>query len=414
MNEQLIRQAVLHDQRPAKQRLLQRLFAVWFEGLVYNQVWEDPTVDIEALKIGPESRMLVISSGGCNALNYLLADPASITAVDLNRGHSCLLDLKRAAIGHLPEFDDFFELFGIGKSQRADALYRRWLASDLDPQTREYWETSSMFDGMSLGPRISCFRERGLYDHSRSALFLRFFHWLSRRFGLRIEAVLDADTLEEQSVIFEEQIAPFFDNPLIELVGRLPLTMFGLGIPPQQFDVLKNDTGEGRTIIQLFRERIRRLACDHPIKENYFAWQAFARRYDTVDHRAIPEYLKEENYARLKANIDRLSIANISIQTAIESFPQNSFDRFVLLDAMDWMNADQLTGLWQLIAAKSCPSSRLIFRTAGTLSPVETALPSAVKKMFRYEKDISKRLFEKDRSSIYGGFHLYILDALKS
>ncbi len=411
MNEQLIRQAVLHDERPAKQRMLQRIFAAWFEGLVYNQVWEDPAVDIEALEIGSDSRLLVIASGGCNALNYLLANPASIHAVDLNRGHSSLLELKRTALKHLPVFDDFFELFGFGRSKRTDVLYRRWLAPNLDPQTRDHWETNAIFDGLNFGPRISCFRDRGLYDQSRSALFLRFFHWLSRRFGLRIEAVLDADSLEEQSAIFEKEIAPFFENPLIKCVARLPLTMFGLGIPPQQYNLLRSDAGKGGSIIQLFHERVRRLACDHSITENYFAWQAFARKYDTANRRAIPEYLKKENFNRLKANIGRLNIANISIQTAIKNAPPRSFDRFVLLDAMDWMNNDQLIELWELIAAKGSPGSRIIFRTAGALSPVETKLPSAIRKLFHYEKVISERLFLKDRSSIYGGFHLYVLES---
>ena len=57
--------------------------------------------------------------------------------------------------------------------------------------------------------------------------------------------------------------------------------MFGLGIPPQQYDELKKDLSEGGTVIDIYRERAKRLACDYPIQENYFAWQAFARKYDT-------------------------------------------------------------------------------------------------------------------------------------
>ena len=49
---------------------LQRLFAVWFDAFVYNQIWEDPRVDLEALELDGDSRVLTISSGGCNAMNY--------------------------------------------------------------------------------------------------------------------------------------------------------------------------------------------------------------------------------------------------------------------------------------------------------------------------------------------------------
>lgn len=51
------------------QGLMQRLFAFWFDAFVYNQIWEDPRVDLEALELGTDSRVLTISSGGCNALN---------------------------------------------------------------------------------------------------------------------------------------------------------------------------------------------------------------------------------------------------------------------------------------------------------------------------------------------------------
>ncbi|MCV4732546.1 BtaA family protein, partial [Escherichia coli] len=65
-----IRAAVETESVLSRRKLLQKLFATWFSGFVYNQIWEDPRVDIEALKINRDSRILTISSGGCNALNY--------------------------------------------------------------------------------------------------------------------------------------------------------------------------------------------------------------------------------------------------------------------------------------------------------------------------------------------------------
>ena len=44
-------------------------------------------------------------------------------------------------------------------------------------------------------------------------------------------------------------------------------------------------------------ERVERLACDFPLKDNYFAWQAFSRGYDIEGRNAVPPYLREENYA---------------------------------------------------------------------------------------------------------------------
>src|SRR5215204_5999185 len=111
MSESSLHTAVRNEKLTSKQGLLQKLFALWFDAFVYNQIWEDPRVDIEALRIDGDSRILNISSGGCNALNYLIEGPQAVTAVDLNRHHIYLLNLKLAALKYLPRYEDFFEYF---------------------------------------------------------------------------------------------------------------------------------------------------------------------------------------------------------------------------------------------------------------------------------------------------------------
>ena len=396
-NSQIL-DAVKDRDLASKQGILQKLFAVWFDAFIYNQIWEDPRVDLEALELDKNSRVLTISSGGCNALNYLLSEPESVTAVDLNRHHIYLLNLKAAAAKHLPAHEQFFEIFGVGKSENADEMYKQFLAPNLDEDAKAVWDK-----------RIKIFKKGGLYDHSRNGYFLRVFQRFARLIGCRPDAVLNARSLDEQASLYTKNIKPFFNNFLIRLVGKMPVTLFGLGIPPQQFDELRRETGAETTIIDVYRERVRRLACDFPIEENYFAWQAFARKYDTEKRKAIPEYLKDENFGKLRSNIGRLRAKVGSVTDEIKTQPRGSFNRFVFLDAQDWMNADALTELWSAIAEKAEPSSRIIFRTAGAESPIETRLPQTLRENFMYERDSSDRLFKQDRASIYGGFHLYIL-----
>jgi S-adenosylmethionine-diacylglycerol 3-amino-3-carboxypropyl transferase len=283
------------------------------------------------------------------------------------------------------------------------------MAPNLDHATRDFWGSNTFGGGLLYGERISFFRNAGLYEHSRNGYFLRLFHSLSRLFGCRPEEILKARTLEEQEVLYRNFIDPFFDSAVIKVVGRLPVTMFGLGIPPQQYDGLKKDLNGGGSVIDVYRSRVKRLACDHPIRENYFAWQAFARRYDTKERVAVPEYLKAENYESLRHNIGRLATRIGSATDEVKNNPRGSFNRFVLLDAQDWMNAAAMTELWSAIAENGAPGSRVIFRTAGTESPIETNLPADLYSRFIYEKEWSNELFKQDRASIYGGFHLYVL-----
>ena len=410
MTESTLHSAVRNKKLASKQGFLQKLFAVWFDAFVYNQIWEDPRVDIEALEIDNDSRILTISSGGCNALNYLVEDPNSVTAVDLNKHHIYLLNLKLTALKHLPDFERFFAFFGDGKGPNTGSDYLRYIRPHLDSETRNFWESNTLGGSVLYGDRIAFFANAGLYDHSRNGYFLRFFHAMARVFGCRPDEILKAPTLEEQRLLYEKHIDPFFDTALIRTLGKLPVTMFGLGIPPQQYDELKKDQGEGKSVIDTYRERTRRLACDYPISENYFAWQAFARRYDTKNRSAVPEYLKEENYAKLKANAGRL-LTNVGSATdEIKNSEFATFNRFVFLDAQDWMDAETVTELWTTIADKAESGARIIFRTAGSESPLPVSLPSELLAKFRYENEISARLFKQDRASIYGGFHLYVLE----
>jgi S-adenosylmethionine-diacylglycerol 3-amino-3-carboxypropyl transferase len=81
-----------------------------------------------------------------------------------------------------------------------------------------------------------------------------------------------------------------------------------------------------------------------------------------------------------------------------------------MLDAQDWMTADQITALWRQIVRVAQPGSRVIFRSGGAIPPIEAALPSDLRNKFTYHEDHSTALFQQDRSAIYGGFHLYIMN----
>ncbi|PIH04228.1 hypothetical protein CS542_01275 [Pedobacter sp. IW39] len=65
----------------------------------YSLVWEDSQTFTDRLRSGTNDHLLVITSAGCNALNMLLKDPASVTAADLNPVQNKLLLLKQ----HHPE-----------------------------------------------------------------------------------------------------------------------------------------------------------------------------------------------------------------------------------------------------------------------------------------------------------------------
>src|SRR3982074_576940 len=87
MNTQLIADAVRNSRTQDESTIWDKLFAFWFRRLVYTQIWEEPKADLAALELPIGSTIVTISSGGCNALSYLTAQPAQVYAVDLNPLH---------------------------------------------------------------------------------------------------------------------------------------------------------------------------------------------------------------------------------------------------------------------------------------------------------------------------------------
>lgn len=396
MARSLIHEAAASAAPLSQRGLLERLFAKAFEGLVYPQIWEDPLVDMAALQIGPRTRIATIASGGCNIMSYLTAHPAEVLAVDLNPHHIALLRLKLAAAEALPGPDSLLRFFGRADEMANIWVYDRWIAPSLDPTTRGYWEAGvrgrRRIEGFARG-----FHRRGLLGKTIGAA-----HLLAKLHGRNPARMLAASTLEEQRAAFDRVLAPLFDSPVVRGLFNLPIAYFGLGIPPAQLEAMR---AEGGDIVALVRERVRRLACDFPLSDNYFAWQAFGRRYQPEG--SLPPYLQGRHFPALRANARRVLPRLTSMTTALSERPANSLDAFVLLDAQDWMTDAQLGALWAQIDRTAAPGARVIFRTAAASLPLETAIGADLLAGWRYEAERSRELHAKDRSAIYGGFHLY-------
>lgn len=383
-----------------KRGILDRMFTMAFKGFVYPQIWEDPEVDLEALRLTPESRVFTIASGGCNILNYLTERPARIQAVDLNPAHIALTRLKLTALQQLPEHETFFRFFGHADERENKRVYFRDLAPHLDPETRTYWSKRGL-----RGRRIDMFT-RNVYEFGLLGRFIGLLHLIARLHGKNPRHILEAETLQEQRALFDAIIGPIFDSRLVRALCRLPVSFYGLGIPPAQFEALS--ASAGGDMAGLMRSRLERLACDFSIDDNYFAWQAFGRGYDRHKRQAIPRYLHASNYETLRETAPKVDAVQASMTDFLGESAAESFDRYILLDAQDWMNAEQMTALWSEILRTSAPGARVIFRTAGEESPLPGRVPDGILERWDYRADESEDLCRRDRSSIYGGFHLYV------
>lgn len=396
--------AVHRSRALSRAGLSERLFTLAFSGLVYPQIWEDPVVDMEALALTRDDHVVAIASGSCNVLSYLTADPARISAVDLNGAHIALGRLKLAALTRLPDHAAALRFLGRADAPDNVAAYDAHIAPGLEASARAYWEARRL-DGRR---RIAAFSEN-VFRHGLLGRFIGAGHALARLYGCDLARVLEARDRAEQRALFAAHVAPLFEKRFLRWLIRRPASLYGLGIPPAQYAALGADHPDG--MVSVLRARLERLACDFDLADNYFAWQAFGRGYASGPEPALPPYLQARHYAAVRARAGRVRHHQRSMTAFLAAQPDASADAYVLLDAQDWMSDADLAALWTEITRTARPGARVIFRTAADERRLPGRVPDAILNAWDYAEAESREGQARDRSAIYGGFHLYRLRA---
>jgi S-adenosylmethionine-diacylglycerol 3-amino-3-carboxypropyl transferase len=398
MNTQLIADAVRNSRDETEATIWDRLFAFWFRRLVYTQIWEDPEADLAALQLPLGSTIVTISSGGCNALSYLTAQPAQVYAVDLNEAHLALLKLKLAGLRAFSRYDEFWQFFGEAASPANTELYRDRLWLMLDADARAYWDKRNI-----LGrPRHAYFTD-GFYRHGMLGRFIGLAHLLAKFARIDLAALLNAkpDAPERREAL--DRLDRLFHSPLARMITATPALLFSLGIPPQQRELL----GAGAPLNEVLHQRLLRLINGHPNDDNYFAWQALHRSYPGPGDRCLPPYLQRRQFERMRDGAGLIIPVHANLRQFLEGLPAREVDAVVLLDSQDWMAPEEIGALWNAIDRTGSENVRVIFRTAGAESPLENAELAGLRQIWRRDEERSAIGFALDRSGIYGGFHCY-------
>src|SRR5882757_387680 len=398
MTTQLIADKARNSGTWYEETVWDRIFAFWFRRLVYTQIWEDPEADLAALQLPLGSTIVTISSGGCNALSYLTAQPAQVYAVDLNEAHLSLLKLKLAGLRAFSGYAEFWQFFGEASSRANSELYRERLWLMLDADTRAYWDKRHVI----CRPRHAYFTG-GFYRHGMLGRFIGLAHLLAKCARIDLEALLNGKIDAPERTQALDRLHRLFHSPLARLITGTPALLFSLGIPPQQRDLL----GAGAPLNEVLHERLLRLINGHPNESNYFAWQALHRSYPGPGDRCLPPYLQRGQFERMRNGAGLIIPVHANLRLFLESLPARELDAVVLLDSQDWMAADEITALWNAIDRTGSDNVHVIFRTAGKESPLESAELAPLRHIWCRDEERSAIGFERDRSGIYGGFHCY-------
>jgi S-adenosylmethionine-diacylglycerol 3-amino-3-carboxypropyl transferase len=379
----------------------QKLFdAIYSRSLVYNTCWEDPAVDRQALALGPDDTVLVITSAGCNALDYALQAPARIHAVDSNPRQTALLELKIAGIRAL-DFDDFFAIFGDGYHARFEAIYRHRLRTLLSPFAQRWWDRHRRWFTSSRG---------SFYFHGLSGVVARGVRaYFASRPRLReaMADLFDARDIAEQQAIYDERVEPLLWNKAVNWAISRQFTMSLLGVPYPQRRLVEAQHAGG--VSSFIRDAVQYVFRQTPLCDNYF-WRVYITGRYRRD--CCPEYLKRENFERLKEGLVDRIVAHTATVTEFLAANEAPISRFVLLDHMDWMSSYHPAALveeWEAIRLRAAPRARILLRSAHARPAYLDAIrigPSGerLRDVFRFMDDVAVSLQPQDRVHTYAGF----------
>ncbi|TVR85905.1 MAG: DUF3419 family protein [Saprospirales bacterium] len=367
----------------------QRIFNwIHTNNLIYNCCWEDPACDRKLLQLDENSRILMLTSAGCNALDYLNENVEQIHCVDLNFRQNAVLDLK-CALFRNGDHELLWDFFGKGFKKDAGKIYTTKLAPYLHPDSKQFWDKKiHYFEG-------GTFRRTFYFRGASGFLAWIMTRYLNFRPGLRkeVDQLLKSHDIMEQGEIFDCIRPKLFSFPMTALMNKISVLSLA-GVPKSQFQLVSSN-GKVTTSAYL-SECLERNFSNNPGADNYFYQVYFNGSYSKE---SCPEYLKPENFGRIRHQIDKITFSTESINNYLRNH-DSRFSHFNLLDNMDWLVQNEpeiLDEQWDLIRTKSTEGARVLFRSAAA---DHNFLPTSVSRYFRFNNNTSDIVIN-DRVGMY-------------
>lgn len=362
--------------------------------LIYNTCWEDPRIDRRLLELKTDSEVVMITSAGCNVLDYLFDYPAKIHAVDVNFRQNALLQLKMALISR-GCFEDFHEMFADGGHPEYKDVYDS-VKSYLPIYARKYWNK-----------KIGYFQKNGVkktFYYNGAAgdaawFFKTFILDTQKSLRFNVSKLFEADTLDKQKEVYTG-IEPFLLSGLGSWLIKQPALMAMLGVPRPQMNLVNGGYPGG--LLGFVRDKLRYVFTEIPIHDNYFWYVYVNGRYDSS---FMPNYLKPDNFDIIRNQVDKINLYTCTMTEFLKRNP-GRYTHFVLLDHQDWLAwyyPEVLYEEWEYIIKNSIPGTKILMRSAGASVDF---IPPFARDVLTFFPEITEKRHREDRVGTYGSVHL--------
>jgi S-adenosylmethionine-diacylglycerol 3-amino-3-carboxypropyl transferase len=363
-------------------------------NLVYNTCWEDPRCDRALLGLDAQSQVVMISSAGCNALDYLLDDPKAVHCIDMNPRQNALLDLKLSLFKNVSH-RELYDFFGNGMSDQANDILNDALLQDLESYAVGYWKRNiGFFSGKGI--------RNSFYAHGSAGLVAFAIRKILATQPLVKKAVMRLLECEDQDMqrVLYLRIEPFMLNNVATWLMKRHLVQSMLGIPESQQRLVNNVYPDG--LKGYLRACLRHVFIGLPFTDNYF-WRLYLLgRYEP---QCCPNYLKKEHFDTLQARTGRVHLHTSTISQFLLKNP-GKYTHFILLDHQDWLAANDRPALkeeWDLILKNAAPGAKVLMRSAASKLDF---LPREVEEALSFDLESTAAQHRLDRVGTYASVHL--------
>ena len=348
------------------------------DKLQYSACSEDSDSEISALAIEEGDRVVAVAGGGGRALSLLNKPLANLDAIDFNQNQIAITALKRAAIVAL-NFHEFELFLGINGEQAERAHLIERVLVELSEKDRKHWKKRSrmLLKGVIYQGELEKRFKFG-------AAVLKFI------LGSAYLHLIESENLNQQKNALEKLLESWRFKFLVRL-GTNPLLFrllhdnwgFYKGTDPG-LNISKHMSG---LLVDSLRNRL--------IGESALFQLIFKGEYSPKGLK--PGYLREDEYDRIKSNINRVQIKQIDIVSYFEQIETSQKLKISLSNVPTFLSASERQNLWRLLSAKLQTGSIVCIRQF--LS--DHRPPENISKNFERMVKTEERLNINDRSVFY-------------
>ncbi len=356
-----------------------------FRNILYAQCWEDPELDRIAFRVKPGDTIFSITSGGCNALSFLVDDPEKIVCLDMSKYQNYLLSLKMNAFKALT-YNELLEFLGVHPSDRRWILYEK-VKPVLPEEEQLYWNNKQRDINRGI---IHC----GRYE--------RYMHLLKNVLRILIGSatindLFNAESAEERLKLFEKK----WENLRWRFFCRIFLSRSFASILFDKafYKYLDPDF----SFDKYYRSAVKRVLTELPLKENYFLAYILLGNYNENN---FPPYLKSENYDLIRSRVNRIEAITSGCIEYFRLQPPGSISKFNFTNIFEWMSPDEFRDLLQETVRVAKQGAIITYRN----HLVTRHRPGSLADQIIPDEKLSAELHDRDLSFIYKG---YVVERIK-